>query len=84
MLPQQLFADFSNKLAALFAGAPAHPLQDIERNLKALLTSLFDKMDLVTRAEFDIQTELLARTQEKMAALEARIAELEKQHPAQI
>ncbi|WP_324780092.1 accessory factor UbiK family protein [Thiobacillus sedimenti] len=55
------------------------PARDIEQNLKAGLTSMLGKLDLVNREEFDVQTEVLARTREKLAQLEARVAELEKQ-----
>ena len=65
----------SPSLQALIAASPA---KDIERNVKALLASVFEKMDLVTREEFDIQAALLVRTREKLNALEARVAELEK------
>jgi hypothetical protein len=51
--------------------------QDIEKNIKAALTSTFAKLDLVTREEFDIQTEVLRRTREKLEALEQRVTELE-------
>lgn len=64
----------AEKLAALFRQSPA---KDIEQNLKAGLTDMLGKLDLVTREEFDVQTEVLARTREKLAALEARLAELE-------
>jgi len=42
-----------------------------------MLTSMFARLDLVTREEFDVQAELLARTQQKLAELEARLAALE-------
>ncbi len=51
---------------------------DLERNFKALLHSGLDRMDLVTREEFDVQSAVLERTREKLEALEARIAELER------
>lgn len=51
---------------------------DIEKNIKATLQSLFQEMDLVSRDEFDLQAALLARTIEKLKALETRLAELEK------
>ena len=50
------------------------PLGDVERNLRALLVSFFDRMDLVTREEFDVQKRLLEQAQRKLAQLEARIA----------
>ena len=64
----------AEKLAALFRQSPA---ADIEQNLKAGLTAMLGKLDLVTREEFDVQTEVLSRTREKLAALETRLAELE-------
>jgi BMFP domain-containing protein YqiC len=54
------------------------PAADIERNMRATLASLFARLDLVTREEFDVQSAVLARTREKLATLEARLAELEK------
>lgn len=74
MLDPKLFEDLNSRLSALIAASPA---KDIEKNVKAVLASLFEKMDLVTREEFDIQATLLARTREKLTALEARVAELE-------
>jgi hypothetical protein len=55
------------------------PAGDIEKNLKAGVSSMLGKLDMVTREEFDVQSEVLARTREKLAQLEARLAELEKQ-----
>lgn len=52
--------------------------EDLERNFKSLLQTGFERMDLVTREEFDLQTAVLARTREKLEKLEARVAELEK------
>ena len=54
------------------------PAQDFERNLKAGVTSMLTKLDLVSREEFDVQAAVLARTREKLGQLEARLAELEK------
>lgn len=53
--------------------------QDVEKNLRAALQGIFAKLDLVTREEFEVQSAVLLRTREKLTALEARIAELEKQ-----
>ena len=52
--------------------------QDIEKALRATLTATFTKMNLVTREEFDIQTELLSNTRAAMDELEKKITELEK------
>ena len=66
--------DIAAKFSALIAASPA---KDVEKNARALLTSAFARLDLVTREEFDIQRELLDRTRDKLAQLEARVAELE-------
>jgi BMFP domain-containing protein YqiC len=68
------FSDLQAKLGQAFENSPA---KDIEKNVKAMLTQGFSKLDLVTREEFDIQTQVLARTRAKLEALEARVAELE-------
>lgn len=52
--------------------------EDVERNFRSMLQSGFERMDLVTREEFDLQTAVLQRTREKLETLEARLAELEK------
>ncbi len=53
------------------------PANEIGQNLKAALSSSLSRLDLVTREEFDIQAQVLARTREKLSALEARVAALE-------
>lgn len=66
--------ELQGKLEALLADTPA---ADLQRNLKALLTQQFARLELVTREEFDTQIKVLARTREKLEALEARVAQLE-------
>ena len=71
---------FINDLAAKLGDVlKQSPAKDIEHNLKAGVTSMLGKLDMVTREEFDVQTEVLVRTREKLAQLEARLTELEKQ-----
>lgn len=55
--------------------------RDLESNFKAVLQSGLSKLDLVSRQEFDVQAALLARTQAKLAALEARLTTLEGTPP---
>lgn len=74
MQQNRLFEELSGKVSALLAQSPA---KDVEKNLRALMTSFFGRLDLVTREEFDVQARLLARSREQISALEARIAELE-------
>ena len=70
----KFFDDIAGRLSQLAAASPA---RDIEKNARALLHSAFARLDLVTREEFDIQAAVLARTREKLGALEARVAALE-------
>jgi ubiquinone biosynthesis accessory factor UbiK len=51
--------------------------KDLENNFKALLQTAIERMDLVSRREFDVQTAVLLRTREKLEALEARMAAIE-------
>lgn len=76
MQKTNFFDDFQSKMNEAFENSPA---KDIEKNVKAMLTQGFAKLDLVTREEFDIQAQVLAKTREKLEALEARVAELEAQ-----
>jgi len=74
MEPNQFFNDMHNKVQQALENSPA---KDIEKNIKAMMSQGFAKLDLVTREEFDIQAQVLAKTRAKLEALEARIAELE-------
>lgn len=72
---KQIFEDLSNKINGLFKNTPA---ADVEKNLRALLSATFARLDLVTREEFDVQREVLLRAREKITQLEARLADLER------
>ena len=52
--------------------------EDLENNFRAVLRSSLSKLDLVTREEFEVQEAVLAKTRDKLEALEARLKELEK------
>lgn len=67
-------SELSARLAEL---AAANPAKDLERNFRAMLSSAFARLDLVSREEYDVQAQVLARTREKLVALEARVTELE-------
>ncbi len=66
--------DLQARVLALLQQTPA---ADVQKNLKALLTQQFARMDLVTREEFDTQAQVLARTREKLERLERRLTQLE-------
>lgn len=59
----------------------ASPAMDVEKNLQALLAAFFDRFDLAAREDLDVHKKLLERAQAKLAALEARVAELESRKP---
>jgi ubiquinone biosynthesis accessory factor UbiK len=67
--------EFKARVTELLRASPA---QDIEKNLHALATAFFARFDLATREELEVQKALLERAQARLAALEARFAELEK------
>ena len=76
MQNQRLFDEVNERVRAVLRQSPA---ADIEKNMRAMLSSLFGRLDLVTREEFDVQREVLARTRQKLTDLEARVAALENQ-----
>lgn len=80
MLEPKTLEDIGNKLNALLANSPA---KDFEKNAKALMSGFLTKLDLVTREEFDIQSQVLARTRAKLKDLEARVEALEKTRTGQ-
>lgn len=70
----RFLGDLAARLAEL---AAANPAKDLEKNFRGLLSSAFSRLELVSREEYDVQVQVLARAREKLAALEARVAELE-------
>ncbi len=69
------FEEFQKNVSELIARSPA---AEIERNVKAFMGQAFNKMDLVTRDEFDIQVDMLKRVQERAQTLELQIQQLEQ------
>ena len=71
---EKLLGELSARLAAMAADNPA---RDLEKNFRGMLASAFTRLELVSREEYDIQAQVLARAREKLTALEKRVAELE-------
>jgi ubiquinone biosynthesis accessory factor UbiK len=68
-----------DELAARLAEmATSNPAKDLEKNARALLAGAFARLDLVTREEFDVQSEVLRRARARVAELEGRVAQLEE------
>ena len=75
MVKQELLDELGATIKQVIADSP---VRDMEKNLRAMLAATFARLDLVTREEFDVQSEVLARTREKLVQLEAKLAELEQ------
>jgi hypothetical protein len=69
-----MLEELSARISEFLAASPA---KDLEKNLRALLSAAFAKLDLATREEFEVQAKALARAREKLAELERRVVELE-------
>lgn len=80
MINNRILEEIAAKIRETLADSPA---KDIEKNIKAMLQSGFAKLNLVTREEFDVQSQALLRTREKLTALEAQVAALEARAGAQ-
>ncbi|CAM8472010.1 accessory factor UbiK family protein [Candidatus Methylopumilus universalis] len=74
MLNNEKLKEISNKIREIVKDSP---LPDIEKNIDALLKGMFTKMELVTREEFDVQTEVLKRTRQKLEELEKKLSQIE-------
>jgi len=74
----RLIDDLARRLAGSVPESVMALRRDLEQNFKGVLQSQLAQLDLVTREEFDVQATVLKRTREKLAALEQRLAELEK------
>lgn len=73
-----LLSELTRRLADISALEPDLLRQDLENNIRAVLQSTLGKLDLVTREEFDIQSQVLQRTRQQLKALEKRVMELER------
>ena len=72
---------FDDLVARIGQAIEQSPAKDIEKNVRAMLTAGLARLDVVPRAEFETQAQVLLRTREKLDALERRLAELEARVP---
>jgi len=77
MMSDYSIEDLASKLADAVPEGLRAVRQDLEENFRSVLQAGLAKLDLVTREEFEVQEAVLARTREKLDALEARLHELE-------
>jgi BMFP domain-containing protein YqiC len=73
----KVFEDLARRMADAMPPQFAALRADMEANFKSVLQAGLTRLDLVTRQEFDVQAGVLARTREKLEALDARLATLE-------
>ncbi|HUP94064.1 MAG TPA: accessory factor UbiK family protein [Burkholderiales bacterium] len=73
-MDRKILDDINERLREVLAQSPA---ADLEKNMRAMLNGVFARLDLVTREEFDVQRQVLARTREKLERLEIQLSELE-------
>jgi len=74
MLNTDKLDELAKKISQAIGESPA---KDVEKNVKALLQSALQRLDLVPREDFELQTQVLQRTREKLETLEVRVATLE-------
>jgi BMFP domain-containing protein YqiC len=78
MFQSKALDDLAARIGAALENSPA---KDVEKNVKAMLGAGLARLDLVPRAEFDVQAAVLLKTREKVDALEQRLAALETRFP---
>jgi len=73
-----MFDDLARRLADAVPPGVQGLQKDLEKNFRTIVQSTMAKFDLVTREEFDVQTQVLARTRQKVEVLEHKVAQLEQ------
>ena len=76
-MSERSIEDLARKLAESVPDNLRAIREDLEEGFRSVLKNGLDKLDLVTREEFEVQEAVLAKTREKLEALEARLKELE-------
>ena len=76
-MDRNFLRNLADRLAASVPEGARTARADLARNFDALLHDTFERMDLVTREEFEVQRKVLERTRAKLDALETQLAELE-------
>ena len=79
MIDKNVIDELGRKISDLLPAGVDQLQADVEANIRALLQTTLSKMNLVTREEFDVQTDLLQRTREKLEQLEQELKTLLEQ-----
>ncbi|HSH29044.1 MAG TPA: accessory factor UbiK family protein [Thiohalobacter sp.] len=75
----KLLDEIAQRLSQAMPAGVKSLQSDLDKNLRGALASALERLDLVTREEFEVQAAVLARTREKLDAMHARVVELERQ-----
>lgn len=78
MKKTEFLNDLCDRLSSALPSQLKHVKDDVEKNFQAVLKKAFEKLELVTREEFETQTKVLARTRRNLEALEKEVRELEE------
>ncbi|KAB7623977.1 ubiquinone biosynthesis accessory factor UbiK [Alkalilimnicola sp. S0819] len=78
MLDPKKLDEMARRLSENLPGGVREFQAEMEKNMRATLQNMFNRLDLVTREEFDAQAKVLARTRAQLEALETRVATLEE------
>ena len=79
MIDPRKFDDLARRIQANLPPGLDEVREDVTRNIRAVIAAGVARMNLVEREEFDVQSAVLARTREKLEALEVRIRQLEEE-----
>lgn len=75
MFNTKIFDDVSKKLLSELPDSLKNIEQDLQQKFKTIIQSTFDKLDLVTREEFEVQKKVLAKTRLKIDAIEKQLSQ---------
>lgn len=74
----QFFDDLANKISKTLPPVPTGMKSELEQSIRNILHNAFDKLDLVTREDFEVQSAVLQKTRIKLEMLEKKLNELEQ------
>ncbi|MCL5801032.1 MAG: accessory factor UbiK family protein [Gammaproteobacteria bacterium] len=77
MIAPKILDEMAERMSKIIPQGVREVQQDVQNNIRAALNSTFEKLNLVTREEFEVQSAVLARTRAKLKALDEKIAALE-------
>lgn len=78
---KQFFDDLAGKISQALPPVPGGVTAEVEKSIRSVLHNAFDKLDLVTREDFEVQSAVLQKTRIKLEQLEQKLAELEDKIP---